>query len=169
MGKWLELFRALKNGNRDAIRLTLETHDDTCVGLEVSKTPEFSKATLHVSSCVASVSPDLSSFPLINGAAYKLENIGAGALTHATHDDTSAAQVVFCDFETRNTGGCDLTKAGAWRYAADPATEILCFGYHIGGDDHSWAPCVDDTLVTHAIRRPSTYASRSEPWRLIPP
>ena len=26
-----------------------------------------------------------------------------------------------------------------WRYAADPATEILCFGYRVGGVDHSWA------------------------------
>ena len=50
------------------------------------------------------------------------------------------ALTVFCDFETRNTGGCDLRKAGAWRYAADPATEILCFGYRVGGVDHSWAP-----------------------------
>ena len=48
------------------------------------------------------------------------------------------ALVVFCDFETRNIGGCDLTKAGAWRYAADPATEILCFGYRVGGVDYSW-------------------------------
>jgi DNA polymerase len=52
----------------------------------------------------------------------------------------NTALVVFCDFERRNTGGCDLTKAGAWRYAADPATEILCFGYRAGGVDHSWAP-----------------------------
>ena len=29
-----------------------------------------------------------------------------------------AALTVFCDFETRNIGGCDLKKAGAWRYAA---------------------------------------------------
>ena len=53
-----------------------------------------------------------------------------------------AALTVFCDFETRNTGGCDLTTAGAWRYAADPATEILCFGYRVGGVDHSWAPAM---------------------------
>ena len=52
----------------------------------------------------------------------------------------NAALTVFCDFETRNTGGCDLRTAGAWRYAADPATEILCFGYRVGGVDHSWAP-----------------------------
>jgi hypothetical protein len=53
-----------------------------------------------------------------------------------------AALTVFCDFETRNTGGCDLSKAGSWRYAADPATEILCFGYRVGGVDYSWAPAM---------------------------
>jgi hypothetical protein len=46
--------------------------------------------------------------------------------------------LVFCDFETRNIGGCDLTKAGSWRYAADTMTEILCFGYRVGGADHLW-------------------------------
>ena len=51
-----------------------------------------------------------------------------------------AALTVFCDFETRNVGGCDLTKVGVWRYATDPATEIICFGYRAGGVDHSWAP-----------------------------
>jgi DNA polymerase len=54
-----------------------------------------------------------------------------------------AASTVFCDFETRNVGGCDLVKAGAWRYAIDPATEILCFGYRVGGVDHSWTPTSD--------------------------
>ncbi len=51
-----------------------------------------------------------------------------------------AALTVFCDFETRNVGGCDLTKVGVWRYATDPATEIICFGYRAGGVDHSWVP-----------------------------
>jgi DNA polymerase len=60
-----------------------------------------------------------------------------------TPDDTCATQVVFCDFETRNIGGCDLIKAGANRYAADPATEILCFGFRVDGVDYSWAPCVN--------------------------
>ena len=53
---------------------------------------------------------------------------------------TATGPTIFCDFETRNTGGCDLTKVGAWRYAADPATEVLCFGYRVGGVDHSWSP-----------------------------
>jgi hypothetical protein len=47
-----------------------------------------------------------------------------------------AALTVICDFETRNVGGSDLTKVGVWRYAADPATEIICFGYRVGGVDH---------------------------------
>jgi DNA polymerase len=54
-----------------------------------------------------------------------------------------AALTVFCDFETRNVGGCDLTKVGVWRYAIDPATEIICFGYRVAGVDYSWAPTSD--------------------------
>jgi hypothetical protein len=64
-----------------------------------------------------------------------------------TPDDTCATQDVFCDFETRNTGGCDLTKAGASRYAADEKTEILIFGYRTGGVDYSWAPGVKTGLT----------------------
>ena len=56
---------------------------------------------------------------------------------------TTRRSTVFCDFETRNTGGCDLRTVGAWRYAADPATEIVCFGYRVGGVDHSWTPASD--------------------------
>jgi DNA polymerase len=48
--------------------------------------------------------------------------------------------LLFCDFETRNTGGCALDKAGAWRYAIDPDTEILCLGYRTGGVDRLWTP-----------------------------
>jgi hypothetical protein len=59
-----------------------------------------------------------------------------------TPDDTWATRVVFCDFETRNIGGCDLAKAGAHRYAADLATEVICFGYRIGGAGRCWAPGV---------------------------
>jgi DNA polymerase len=38
----------------------------------------------------------------------------------------------FCliDFETKSA--CDLKKAGAWRYAEDPTTDILCLGYTFG-------------------------------------
>jgi hypothetical protein len=33
------------------------------------------------------------------------------------------------DFETRSVAS--LEQAGAWRYAVDPTTEILCTGYTI--------------------------------------
>lgn len=45
---------------------------------------------------------------------------------------------IICDFETAST--CNLKKAGAWRYAQDPNTEILCLSF---GDDNSvttWTP-----------------------------
>ena len=38
---------------------------------------------------------------------------------------------VMLDFET--TSACDLKKAGAWRYAEDPSTDIICTGYAIDG------------------------------------
>jgi hypothetical protein len=33
------------------------------------------------------------------------------------------------DFETRSAA--NLKRVGAWRYAADPSTEIICIGYAI--------------------------------------
>jgi DNA polymerase len=67
---------------------------------------------------------------------------------------TVCQAVVYLDFETRNTGGCDLTKAGAWRYAADPATEILVAGYRSAGCDEAqaWRPAdgCDEPLATLA-------------------
>ena len=42
--------------------------------------------------------------------------------------------ILFRDIETRST--LDLKEVGAWRYAADPTTEVLCVGY-----------CVDDGAV----------------------
>jgi DNA polymerase len=47
--------------------------------------------------------------------------------------------ILIRDFETRSTARLDL--CGAWRYAADPTTEILCIGYAI--DDapaQIWTP-----------------------------
>jgi len=46
------------------------------------------------------------------------------------------------DFETRNTDGCKLKFAGAWRYAADPATAIVTLTFHAGGEYHLWAPAM---------------------------
>jgi DNA polymerase len=49
---------------------------------------------------------------------------------------------VFCDFETRNIGGCKLKFAGAWRYAADLATEILTLTYTAASEHYLWTPAM---------------------------
>ena len=47
---------------------------------------------------------------------------------------------VVCDFETASA--CDLRTAGAWRYAEDPSTEILClcFGQALDTLVYTWTP-----------------------------
>jgi hypothetical protein len=90
------------------------------------------------------------------------------------HNAGNSADITFCDFETRNTNGCDLTKVGAWRYAADPATEILCFGYRVDYDDFSWTPNAgmsDAQLIVFASNPARRFACFAgfEPvvWQLI--
>jgi DNA polymerase len=61
--------------------------------------------------------------------------------------------VLYRDIETRST--IDLAKAGAWRYAADPSTEVLCVGYAI--DDGSvavWIPGqpIPEVFITAACK-----------------
>lgn len=60
-----------------------------------------------------------------------------------TNGDMSRHEVfVACDFETRNTAGCNLNTAGASRYAADPATEILTLVYRCAGEEQLWMPAL---------------------------
>jgi len=66
----------------------------------------------------------------------------------------------FCliDFETASA--CDLKKAGAWRYAEDPTTEILCLGYTIdGGEPHVLfaqdLACSRDHMMRAAVAEPT--------------
>jgi DNA polymerase len=47
---------------------------------------------------------------------------------------------LYLDFETRNTSGCELKPAGAWRYCEDPQTEILTVAYQINGKVRTWRP-----------------------------
>lgn len=42
-------------------------------------------------------------------------------------------QWVVLDFETASA--CDLTRSGAWRYAEDPTTEVLCLFYSVNGEE----------------------------------
>ena len=47
--------------------------------------------------------------------------------------------VLHYDFETRST--CNLLAAGAWRYAADPSTEVLCCAYAVDDEPvQLWVP-----------------------------
>jgi DNA polymerase len=51
--------------------------------------------------------------------------------------------VVLVDFETRSY--LDVRKTGAWRYAEDPTTEVLCMGYKIGKQPTGlWVPGIND-------------------------
>jgi DNA polymerase len=61
--------------------------------------------------------------------------------------------LVYLDFETRNVGGCKLDRAGAWRYADDPATEILTLVYRNGdGEPQLWTPAKPvDGLASLAV------------------
>jgi DNA polymerase len=72
------------------------------------------------------------------------------------------ANPLFLDFETRNIDDCDLTKAGAWRYAADPATEVLTlvFAYG-GGETQLWTPAdgLSDPLLSLATDPGVTFVS----------
>ena len=138
MGRWFELFKALtKNGGIDGLSpvtpmtpmtpgTPMGSHDPPGVIGVIGVTPSTS---LKNAFAVPSTDRNGSPFPAISSS---IEVHDAAAY--------NPALTVFCDFETRNTGGCDLRTAGAWRYAADPATEILCFGYRVGGVDHSWSP-----------------------------
>jgi DNA polymerase bacteriophage-type len=144
MGRWLELFRTLTFSGIDGLPdsdisrhtgpcvedrpplLDISTHAPVRHGVSLSVRPSI---PLNNALAVPSTNRNGSPFPAIPSW---IESPDAAAY--------DAALTVFCDFETRNVGGCDLTKVGVWRYATDPATEIICFGYRVGGVDHSWAP-----------------------------
>src|SRR6516165_10585259 len=69
---------------------------------------------------------------------------------------------VTLDFETRNTGGCKLKAAGAWRYAADPATEVITLTYHIDGEYHLWTPALPYLPLASLAADPTvTFVSHS--------
>jgi DNA polymerase family A/CHC2 zinc finger/Toprim domain len=67
--------------------------------------------------------------------------------------------VLFRDAETRST--LDLKTCGAWRYAVDPTTEVLCVGY-----------CVDDGAAQiwtpgQSIPNGFTTAARDPDWLIV--
>ena len=78
--------------------------------------------------------------------AYKANGLDVTALPGQSGDSGDSSTDL--DFETRNTDGCKLKEAGAWRYAADHATEILTLTYQNGdGEPRLWTP----TMATHEL------------------
>lgn len=116
MSRWSDLFTRL--AGIDAVD-TYDTSDTS------SRTAPFSVATVfdtlrHLEGQTPQVSTDVTG---VNGENHSLLGF------------------VYLDFETRNAGGCNLTKTGAWRYAADDATEILTLVYQNGdGESRLWTP-----------------------------
>jgi DNA polymerase len=140
MGRWLELFKTLKNNEID--RLTPGTPVDTFDAWG-ARAPDHVSKVSQVSQGVTGVSPSIPLKNALEDPPVSRNGFHFSAFTssiEALADACDPTRIAFCDFETRNTGGCDLKTAGAWRYATDPATEILCFGYRTGGVDYSWAP-----------------------------
>jgi DNA polymerase bacteriophage-type len=145
MGRWLDIFRALTNSGPFGL-----TDGDTPRHTDARANDRLYRDNNNGNNAPPvchDVSPSVSSTGPLKSASETLSDYRNGSSYPAVSSsiETPAATLepalaVFCDFETRNVGGCDLTKVGAWRYAADPATEIFCFGYRIGGEDHSWAP-----------------------------
>ena len=53
--------------------------------------------------------------------------------------DPTAPHVLFHDLETRSPA--DLKTAGVWKYAADPATEVVCLAYAVDNEPTQlWVP-----------------------------
>src|SRR5262249_17504562 len=72
----------------------------------------------------------------------RLQPKGDGVSTVSLSVTGVTAKTLVLDFETRNTGWCKLKSAGAWRYAGDPATEIITLTYHFAGESHPWTPAL---------------------------
>ena len=67
--------------------------------------------------------------------------------------------VLHFDVESRST--VNLTDVGAWRYAADPTTEILCLTYAVDdGAVETWTP-------GQPIPKPFATAARNSKWRIV--
>jgi hypothetical protein len=129
MGQWLDLFRALTNsgiggqtGRASPRQANQGVNDLPPLGAERRDDPGVNDSMTPKPVCHDTAPSVRGSIPLVfdagrNGARYPTvpSSIEAPEVAY------DAALTVFCDFETRNTGGCDLTTAGAWRYAADPA------------------------------------------------
>lgn len=62
-------------------------------------------------------------------------------------------RALILDFETESS--CDLKVAGAWRYAEDPTTDVLCLGYWLDGETerYQWRPDLDGPNMPEPLQR----------------
>jgi DNA polymerase len=133
MNRWAALFDEMSNGmtDRDTARHIAGLIEDFTMCHAVSRIGNgFDTENAHGSPW-----------------SRRFDALLAEALTDrdtARHIDVSCCvsichRVVHLDFETRNLGRCKLKSAGAWRYLADPATEVVTLTYRNGGF-RSWTP-----------------------------
>ena len=68
--------------------------------------------------------------------------------------------VVVLDFETM--AYVDLKKAGAWRYAEEPTTDVICAGYTVDGQEISVDAGVPRSLARPIGRGPQRDLRRAQ-------
>jgi DNA polymerase bacteriophage-type len=143
MSRWADLFAELSDRmtDGDTPRHTREYVPPVCRGVSPSVNgangagPLVSPANLRLDPFAISVRARTDDDPLRRTEGHAFYGVVPPVVT--------AEGAVFLDFETRNTGGCDLTRAGAWCYAADPATEILTLVYRHGGVEELWTSAAE--------------------------
>lgn len=67
------------------------------------------------------------------------------------------------DFETASA--CDLRKAGAWRYAEDPTTEVVSLTWRLSGSNHEpvlWSPYLSTNGNIEALEELNDHARNTD-------
>ena len=126
MGAWLARFRTTTGGRDSADTADTNTAKVVTSSLRDNRNEVCVRSVCTVNRVAIKTSPDVIAHPQV--------------------------ERVVLDFETRNVGACKLKSAGAWRYASDPATEVLTLTFRIGGEHHLWTPALSlcDPLATLA-------------------
>jgi hypothetical protein len=72
-------------------------------------------------------------------AAPAIEPVPRALPALAAARDPAAAHILHHDLETRSA--IDLKASGAWRYAADPSTDVMCISYAVDDEPvQLWTP-----------------------------
>jgi len=137
MSRWREAFLALRNGvDPQVVLRTLKQGFDT---YDPCDTWQKSSESGVKTSCDTLRHIESSPVPSVTSVATDFDSKTPGIPPSVT--SVTTVKGVYLDFETRNTSGCNLDTAGAWRYAADPRTEVLTLTYKLDGGAHQlWLP-----------------------------